>query len=402
MQIRDYILKKERNMRLLRRREEKGVLPETSGFTSRTLVIYFLIGIGLIGIGTYIYSNFLIQRIRKETETTSRIFASYASGPGASEEELLALLFREVIEKIDFPVVLTDAQGRPYSAKNVSDTNLVRVARNLDREHKPIPIVIRSGSDSTFVGYVHYGLSPFTRSLRILPFLMTAFLLAFLFLGFWGYLIYRRSEEEKIWYSLAKETAHQLATPLSSLSGWLETLRKSVPKEIYEGIAEDAQRMKEVLEKFSRIGMPPRLVEKDPIPIIQKAVNYVKRRAHNQIQFIENYQPLPMIKFDDILLDWAVENILKNGLDAIGSKPGIVSVKTQTADGGALIEITDTGGGIKQAKDIFKPGYTTKKYGWGLGLVLTKRIIEGYHNGRLILKKTGPGGTTFQIFIPRS
>jgi len=402
VRIKNYILRKEENMNLLRRKEEKGVLPETSGFTSRTLVIYFLIGIGLIGVGTYIYSNFLIQRIRKETETTSRIFASYASGPGASEEELLALLFREVIEKIDFPVVLTDAQGNPYSAKNVSDTNLVRVAKKLDREHRPIPIVIRSGSDSTFVGYVHYGLSPFTRSLRILPFLMTTFLLAFLFLGFWGYLIYRKSEEEKIWYSLAKETAHQLATPLSSLSGWLETLKKGVPREIYEGIAEDAQRMKEVLEKFSRIGMPPRLVEKDPIPIIQKAVNYVKRRAHNQIQFIEHYQPLPLIRFDDILLDWAVENILKNGLDAIGSKPGTVSVKTQTADGGAVIEISDTGTGIKQAKDIFKPGYTTKKYGWGLGLVLTKRIIEGYHNGRLILKKTGPGGTTFQIYIPRS
>ncbi|MEO0094674.1 MAG: HAMP domain-containing sensor histidine kinase [candidate division WOR-3 bacterium] len=389
-------------MMALFRKREKSVLPETSGFTSRTLVVYFLVGIGFIGIVVYIYSNFLIQRIRKETETTSRIFASYVSGPGTNEEELLALLFHEVIEKIDFPVVLTDVQGRPYSAKNVSDTNLINVVKKLDREHKPIPIVIRTGYDSTFVGYVHYGLSPFTKSLRILPFLMTAFLLAFLFLGFWGYLIYRRSEEEKIWYSLAKETAHQLATPLSSLSGWLETLKKSIPVEIYDGIAEDALRMKEVLEKFSRIGLPPRLVEKDPIPIIQKAVNYVKRRAHNQIQFIENYQPLPLIRFDDILLDWAVENILKNGLDAIGSKPGIISVKTQRSDSDAVIEISDTGGGIKKAKDIFKPGYTTKKYGWGLGLVLTKRIIEGYHNGKLILKKTGPGGTTFQVVIPGS
>jgi sensor histidine kinase YesM len=384
------------------RKKEKGILPETSGFTSRTLVIYFLVGIGLIGVATYLYSNYLIQRVRRETETTSRIFASYVSGPGTSEEELLALLFREVIEKIDFPVVLTDAQGIPYSAKNVSDTNLIRVVKRLDKEHKPIPIVVRTGSDSTFVGYVHYGLSPFTRALRMIPFLMTAFLIAFLFLGFWGYLIYRKSEEEKIWYSLAKETAHQLATPLSSLSGWLETIKKTIPEEIYEGIAEDAQRMKEVLEKFSRIGMQPRLIEKDPNPVIQKAVNYIKRRAHKQIQFIENYEPLPLIKFDDILLDWAVENILKNGLDAIGSKPGVLSIKTQTGDGGIVIEISDTGGGIKNTKDIFRPGYTTKKYGWGLGLVLTKRIIEGYHNGRLVLKRTGPGGTTFQIFIPGS
>jgi len=386
----------------LRRKSNKGVLPEAGGFTSRTLIIYFLIGIGLIGVVTYIYSNYLIQRIKKETETTSRIFASYASGPGSSEEELLALLFREVIEKIDFPVVLTDAQGKPYSSKNVLDTNLTKVTRMLDHDHKPIPIIIKNGTDSTFVGYVYYGLSPFPRSLRVLPFLITAFLIAFLFLGFWGYLIYRKSEEEKIWYSLAKETAHQLATPLSSLSGWLETLKKNIPQEIYEGITEDSQRMKEVLEKFSRIGMPPRLVEKDPIPVIQKAVNYIKKRAHTQIQFIENYQPAPLIKFDDILLDWAVENVLKNGLDAIGSKSGMVSIKTQTIEDGAVIEICDTGGGIKKETDIFKPGYTTKKYGWGLGLVLTKRIIEDYHNGKLILKKTGPGGTTFQIFIPGS
>ncbi len=217
MQINDYIRKKEENMIQFKRKTDKRILPETGGFTSRTLIVYFLIGIGLIAVATYVYSNYLIRKIQRETETTSRIFASYASGPGSSEEELLALLFREVIEKIDFPVVLTDAQGNPYSSKNVSDTNLIRVVNKLDRDHKPIPIVIRNGADSTFVGYVHYGLSPFTRSLRILPFLMTVFLIAFLFLGFWGYLVYRRSEEEKIWYSLAKETAHQLATPLSSL-----------------------------------------------------------------------------------------------------------------------------------------------------------------------------------------
>ncbi|MEO0161947.1 MAG: HAMP domain-containing sensor histidine kinase [candidate division WOR-3 bacterium] len=387
---------------LFRKKEKVSLLPETSGFTSRTLVIYFLIGIGVIGVVTYAYSTFLMGRIKRETETTSRIFASYASGPGASEEELLALLFREVIEKIDFPVVLTDAQGQPYSAKNVPEKDLGKIVKKLDREHRPIPIVIRTGSDSTIVGYVHYGLSPFTRSLKILPFLMTAFLLAFLFLGFWGYLIYRKSEEEKIWYSLAKETAHQLATPLSSLTGWLETLKRNVTPEIFEGIVEDTQRMKEVLEKFSRIGMPPRLIEKDPIPVIQKAVSYIKRRAHTQIKFIENYRPLPPIKFDDILLGWAIENILKNGLDAIGPKPGTISIKTEADDHNAIIEIADTGPGIKQAKDIFKPGYTTKKYGWGLGLVLTKRIVEEYHKGKLTLKKTGPGGTTFQIYIPGS
>lgn len=369
-------------------------------FTSRTLVVYFLIGIGLIGIITYSYSNYLIQRIKRETETTSRIFAKYAQGPGMDEEILLEILFQEVIQRIDFPVVLTDAQGNPYSAKNIAHKNLKEVVAKLDQSQKPIPIVIRQGADSTLVGYVHYGLSPFTRALKILPFVETAFLLAFLFLGFWGYLIYRKSEEEKIWNSLAKETAHQLATPLSSLAGWLEALKGNLTKEIYEGIAEDAERMKEVLEKFSRIGMPPRLVEKDPMPMIKKSVGYIKRRAHAQIEFTEEYSPLPIIKFDDILLGWALENILKNSLDAIGAKSGKVSIKTFNS-AGAVIEIMDSGAGIKKEKEIFKPGYTTKKYGWGLGLVLTRRIIEEYHQGKLVLKRTGPDGTTFQIFIPR-
>jgi hypothetical protein len=379
-----------------------GKVSRGTGFTSRTLVIYFLIGISVIGIVTYVYSNYLIQRIRKETETTSRIFAKYASGPGMGEEALLELLFQEVIQRIDFPVVLTDGQGSPYSSKNVKSADLEDAVRRLDRSQEPIPIIIRQGSDSTLVGYVHYGLSPFTRSLMILPFVETAFLIAFLFLGFWGYLLYRKNEEENIWNSLAKETAHQLATPLSSLSGWLEAIKGSVPKQVYEGIAEDAERMKEVLEKFSRIGMPPRLVEKDPMDMVQKAVRYVKRRAHSQIQFIEDYKPLPVIKFDDVLLDWAVENILKNGLDAIGARNGVITVRTFAQENNAVIEISDTGGGIKKEKEIFKPGYSTKKYGWGLGLALTRRIIEDYHKGRLVLKKTSAAGTTFQIFISRS
>lgn len=368
-------------------------------FTSRTLVVYFLIGIGILGIVTFIYSNYLIQRIKKETETTSRIFAKYASGPGMGEEILLEILFQEVIQKIDFPVILTTEDGAPYSSRNITDTNLTAIVKKLDRQQAPIPIVIRQGEDSTIVGYVHYGLSPFTRSLQILPFVETAFLIAFLFLGFWGYLIYRKSEEEKIWNSLAKETAHQLATPLSSLGGWIEVLKNIQPKEVAEGIIEDTTRMKEVLEKFSRIGLPPRLVEKDPMPMIEKSINYVKRRAHANVVFDEQFEAAPSVKFDDILLDWAIENLLKNGLDAIGSKPGQIAIRVYDA-GGLVVEISDTGGGIKKEKEIFNPGYTTKKYGWGLGLVLTRRIVEDYHKGKLVLKKTGARGTTFQIFIP--
>jgi signal transduction histidine kinase len=369
--------------------------------SSRALAIYFLIGIALIGIVTYIYSNYLIQRIRTETETTSRLFAEFARGPSIDEQRLLELFYEMVIKRIDFPVILTDAEGTPYSSKNVDEKDLYKAVEKLDRVQKPIPMVIRQGADSTLLGHVHWGLSPFTKSLQILPFVETVFLIAFLFLGFWGYLIYRKSIEEKIWNSLAKETAHQLATPLSSLVGWLETIKGNIDTEIYQGIHEDAMRMREVLEKFSRIGLPPRLVEKDPTDTVRKSVDYIRRRAHANIKFNEKYGRLPAVRFDDVLLGWAIENILKNGLDAIGDKPGEISIKTRKYEtSGAIIEITDTGRGIKSSGKIFKPGYTTKKYGWGLGLVLTRRIIEEFHRGNLTLRETSSKGTCFEIYIP--
>lgn len=367
--------------------------------SSRALVVYFLIGIALIGIVTFIYSNYLIQRIKTETETTSRLFAEFARGPSVDEERLLELFYEMVIRRIDFPVILTDAEGTPYSSKNIKDDDLHKAVEKLDRVQKPIPMVIKHGADSTLLGYVHWGLSPFTKSLQILPFVETIFLIAFLFLGFWGYLIYRKSIEEKIWNSLAKETAHQLATPLSSLVGWLETIKGRIDTETYDGIHEDASRMREVLEKFSRIGLPPRLVEKDPTETIKKSIAYMRRRAHTGITFQEHYGPLPTVKFDDVLLGWAIENILKNGLDAIASKSGGITIKTYAMNG-AVIEIKDTGRGVKSSREIFKPGYTTKKYGWGLGLVLTKRIIEEYHRGRLSLKETGTKGSCFEIYLP--
>ena len=136
-------------------------------FSSRALAIYFLIGIGIIGIITFIYSNYLIQRIKKETETTSRIFAKYALDPSMGEEALLKLIFEEVIQKIDFPVIMTDAEGNPTSSKNVDTKNLRKSFEKMDRRQKPIPVVIHHGSDSPLVGYVHYGLSPFPRILGL-------------------------------------------------------------------------------------------------------------------------------------------------------------------------------------------------------------------------------------------
>ncbi len=370
--------------------------------TSRVLQIYFLIGILIIGGVTFYYAQSLINRIKKETEVTSRIFAKYTAGPKIDEAAIIDLLFQEVIQKIDFPVVLTDKDGNPTFWKNLKDEDVAKAIKVLDREREPIPIVVGFGSES-ILGYLHYGLSPFARTLRIIPFVITFFLLLFLSVGFWGYLMFKRNEEEKIWTSLAKETAHQLATPLSSLIGWIETMKGKLHKDILEGINEDARRMRAVLEKFSRIGLPPQLAEVEPRPVIDDVVHYMKRRAHRGITFSAEYGTVSNILADEILFGWAVENILKNSLDAIGSKPGQIRIRLFEQSNQVLIELSDTGPGITgmKEKEIFKPGVTTKKYGWGLGLVLARRIIEDYHKGKLVLKESLPGLTTFLLSMPQ-
>ncbi len=367
------------------------------------LQVYFLIGILVMAAITYYYTDKLTRRIRKETETASRMFASYAAGPKVDEEAIMNILFMEVIQKIDFPVVLTDNEGKPTFWKNVGEKDLTKVIARLDREYAPIPIAITSGGEIV-VGQVHYGLSNFARTLRLLPWLETFFLLLFLSSGFWGYLMFKKNEEEKIWTSLAKETAHQLATPLSSLVGWIETMKGRLDAEIIEGVNEDARRMRAVLEKFSRIGQPPKLIETAPRPIIEAVIHYMQRRAHRGVTLSAQYETEARIFADEVLFGWAIENIVKNSLDAIGSTPGQVKVRLYEAGSQVAIELLDTGPGIaaQKEKDIFRAGYTTKKYGWGLGLVLAKRIIEEYHGGRLTLKESVPGRTMFVIFVPHS
>lgn len=369
--------------------------------SSRVLQIYFLIGILIIGLVTFYYANNLTTKIKKETEATSRIFAKYVAGSKIDEAAIVDLLFQEVIQKIDFPVVLTDKDGNPYSWKNLKAKDVRRAIVALDKEHTPIPIVI-TGGEEPIPGYLHYGLSSFARTLKIIPLIETFFLLLFLSLGFWGYLMFKKNEEEKIWTSLAKETAHQLATPLSSLVGWVEAMKGKMSSEIVEGVNEDARRMRAVLEKFSRIGLPPQLILTEPRPIIDDVVHYMKRRAHQGIAFSVEADHAVKILADEILFGWAIENIIKNGLDAMGSNPGTIGVRLYESADQAIIELTDSGPGIvrQKTKVIFKPGFTTKKYGWGLGLVLAKRIIEDYHKGRLVLKESVPGRTTFLVAVP--
>ncbi|MBW7892494.1 MAG: HAMP domain-containing histidine kinase, partial [Chitinophagaceae bacterium] len=220
--------------------------------------------------------------------------------------------------------------------------------------------------------------------------------------------VHNRSVQNQLWAGMAKETAHQLGTPVSSLEGWVAMLKEDPHTEkIASELAKDVNRLQLVTDRFSKIGSSPKLEELDLISQIESVVDYIRRRSPEKIQFILHHgeiKSLPM-KISASLFDWVIENLLKNALDAIGEKGTItIDIDTRHNAHQVFIDVTDTGKGITHGNlnQVFRPGFTTKKRGWGLGLTLSRRIIQEYHKGQLFVKNSEPGkGTTFRIILQK-
>ena len=408
-------------------------------FGARLLQLYFIIGLLALAGVWFFFSQFLLIRLSRswqgyvstlsaqlenDTQLRSRIYAKFmarATEPSEGSSPELDIIFDEIIRKLDFPVIVTDARGKPTSWRNLpvespDSVQLAGLMYVLDSEHEPVPLIVTEGDATRKLGEIHYGLSASAVTLRnvnanlvrsvrylaVFSVLQVLLLVGFVIVGVWGVLVYKRREQEHIWTALAKETAHQMATPLSSFSAWLDVLRERAPDATKE-MEQDLIRMKEVLDRFSRIGMPPELTPHQVGPAIERSVAFVRRRAPKTVAFATEIADNAMVLVDDVLFSWMLENLLKNSVDAIGTKPGEVRVRsTLSADKRLLeIEVTDSGEGVKTDR-LFEPGVTTKKYGWGVGLTLAKRIAESYHRGKLLLKESQPGRTVFSIFLPVS
>jgi signal transduction histidine kinase len=411
-----------------------------SGFRvgARLLQLYFILGLLALAGVWFFYSQYLLIRLSRfwqgyvsvlsvqlenDTQLRSRLYAKFmsrATEPSEAGSPELDIIFDEVIRKIDFPVIITDARGKPTSFRNLpvenpDSTQLAGLMYVLDSEHDPVPLLVAEGDSSRSLGAIHYGLSQSAvtlrnvntnlvrsvRSLSVFSVLQVLLLIGFVIVGVWGILVYKGREQEHIWTALAKETAHQMATPLSSFSAWLDVLRDKAGREVVGEMEQDLVRMKEVLDRFSRIGLPPDLSPHQVGAAIEHSVAFVRRRAPKTVAFKATITDDAPVRVDLVLFAWMLENLLKNSVDAIGTSPGEVSVRSAlTPDARFLeIEVTDSGEGVKVDK-LFEPGVTSKKYGWGVGLTLAKRIVESYHQGRLILKETQPGRTVFSIFLP--
>lgn len=375
--------------------------------------ILFSLAIG-IALFLHFYTQRVVKGLREEARSLVTFYAQmYARVAETESSEDLSFLFDQIIRRTTFPLIQTDTLKHPVGWKGLSvdseDTSRLayeKVQKIVDRLDKSIdPIPVRYGNRT--LAYLYYGDSKLIQELQWLPYVEIGFVALFVLIGFLGYAHIQRSQQRSIWVGMAKETAHQLGTPISSLLGWLELLKTGQgPKKalIYEEMVNDLKRLQQVTQRFSQIGSRPDLVKQSVEPVLRTAAEYIRRRAPQlgkPVEVIENYGETVPVLVNPGLFQWAIENMLKNALDAMDKKEGRIEIRTgMTHRNRVFVEIIDNGRGFDPSlkKRIFRPGYSTKTRGWGLGLALAKRIIEEYHGGRVYVKDTIPGkGSTFRV-----
>ncbi len=405
---------------------EKSVIPAASG-SFRIKVILITVAI-IIALSTLFYTQFLVQKLQARERESVELYAKslqyiIESDPNTSE---YTFVLENVIKRIDFPLILTDANdkisltGIDVGIRNIqfdstiSNEALVNFLNSkvieLNREHEPIIVTF---SDSLVLAKIYYGDSEIVKQLRYYPYLQIVTALIFLLTAYLVFNYLKKTEQSNIWVGMSKETAHQLGTPISSLMGWNELLtmnyRDSVKViDITEEMGNDLDRLNKIAQRFSKIGSQPELKEYNIKEVIERVILYFQRRlpqtGKKDVKITLESDTEALIKLNTELFEWVLENLIKNSLDAIELKRGRIEFKVFDSKKNIDIEITDNGKGIdpKKKKDIFKPGVTTKKRGWGLGLSLSKRIVEEYHKGKISVKNSEVNiGTTFRITLPK-
>jgi two-component sensor histidine kinase len=405
---------------------EKSVIPAVSG-SFRVKVILITIAI-IIAIGTLFYTQFLVQKLQARERESVELYAEslqYIIESDANTSEYTFIL-ENVIKRIDFPLILTDADdnisltGIDVGIRNIPfDSTMSNEALlnflnakviELSNEHDPI---IVNYSDSLILGKIYYGDSEIVKQLRYYPYLQIFIALIFVLTAYVVFNYLKKTEQSNIWVGMSKETAHQLGTPISSLMGWNELLNMNYKDsvkvlDITEEMKNDLDRLNKIAQRFSKIGSLPELKEHNIKEVIERVILYFQRRlpqtGKKNVKITLETDTIAFVKLNTELFEWVLENLIKNSLDAIELKSGRVEFKVFDYKKYIEIEITDNGKGIdpKKKKDVFKPGVTTKKRGWGLGLSLSKRIVEDYHKGKIFVKTSEVNiGTTFKITLPK-
>ncbi len=388
--------------------------------------IILLIFATIIALSTYIYTQSLISQLEKREVKVAELFASSLQQVAeleASDKDFTFLL--DVIKRIDFPLILADSnntvslEGIGERVRNLELDSTLSNSQKLQFINKKIeeyseynnPIFVYS-QDSTIISKIYFGNSSLIIQLRYYPYLQIIFAIMFIIIAYFSFSYVRKNEQSNLWVGMSKETAHQLGTPISSLMGWNEILKihknnADKVEEITDEMNNDLLRLTKIADRFSKIGSKPKLVDTNIVEVVESVVEYFNKRLPNtqsktEIKIISsgNY----LVPLNQSLFEWVVENLIKNALDAIKIKNGIIQFIITDDVSNVYIDVSDNGKGIdiKNRKDIFRPGYSTKKRGWGLGLSLTKRIVEDYHKGKIFIKSSIINeGTVFQIILQK-
>ena len=400
------------------------------GPASLNFKIFLIIIAVVIAGGTLFYTQNLVQQLQKRERQIAQLYAKgieYVANASQTDADL-TFLFDNIIKPIDFPLILTDAKNNvdinvKSDIKNVRnvkyDPSLTKPEleqffkekiNEMDELHPPIIVTYE---DSIIINEIHYGDSDLIQKLKFYPYLQIIIASLFIIVGYLGFSNIKRSEQSNIWVGMAKETAHQFGTPISSLMGWVEILKINYTDpdkvlDISDEIANDVEKLNKITQRFSKIGATPEIKNKIVYDEIIKVVDYFQRRLPQTGKKVElkiDGDKTAEAAVNSELFEWVIENLIKNSLDAIDHKEGKINIIVKDFKHKVEVDVTDNGKGIdiKRRKDVFRPGYSTKRRGWGLGLSLSKRIIEVYHSGKIMVKNSAPGeGTTFKIILKKS
>ena len=376
----------------------------------------FFVGLILI-IGLLGYSNSIVNRLRDDNRNIVKLYSEIiAKTVNEDSDTNLNFVFDEIIKKVQFPIIYSDAKNTPIYSRNISGIELPdqlkKPMRAMDRQNDPIPISYydQISGQSIPLGFLHYGDSDLIRKLQWLPYLEIGVVAMFIFIGFMGFNSIRNSEKRNIWVGMARETAHQLGTPVSALMGWVDRIKRH-PEEsshVVQEMESDLERLNQIGTRFSKMGSQTVLNSISLKELVNRQTGYLKKRMPSLGKDIElrlTSNEDINIEGNEVLLGWAIENVIRNGIDSIKGELGTVEIKIYSDDNYGIIQLKDNGSGIqkKDWKNIFRPGFSTKERGWGLGLSLVNRIIGEIHGGEIKVIHSEIGvGTTFEISLKKS
>ena len=386
----------------------------------RRVKILLVFAAVVIAMASLVVSHILIRDLAMEEHNKMEVWAEAMRTLNRADENTdINLVLKVINGNNTIPVIVLDSNGNVQAYRNIDikdcenaeDTMrfVQYMGRKLMREDRDIRIAIDdSNTDSiSSADYINvcYDDSVMLRRLASYPYIQLGVVMIFVVIAIFALLTSKRAEQNKVWVGLSKETAHQLGTPISSLMAWVEILKETYPDDdLIPEMNKDVKRLQLIADRFSKIGSLPEPVDTDLKEVMEHVIDYMDRRTSNKVKMVRDFPEGDIVvKINASLFEWVIENLSKNAVDAMGGE-GTITLRIFEEPTKAVIEVADTGKGIrkKDIRNVFRPGFTTKKRGWGLGLSLAKRIIEEYHKGKIWVKSSEVGvGTTFRIELKK-